>query len=801
MLKARWRKVRRDLFYHRGRTMLVILSICMGVLSVGLILRVRSALVQEMNLAYLATNPGSGEIHSDGVDPRNLDSIRRIRGVADAEGRAVVDARLQTGANSFVPMTLVMVPDYEAMRLHTIEPQLGAWPPPERGILLERSSLDLAGVVYLEEGPVSGLTVVSRYGTRRTLPLAGVVADLEERPHFLDGEVVGYVNRETFLWLGETDALNRLYIEVDGDRYDTVTIQDVLFRVEDRIERTGVTVRRVDIPTPGQHPLVQTVDALSILLTTTGLIALLIAAFLIFNTISSILTRQMVQIGVMKSMGADTGQLMGIYLTMVLMLGIVGSALAVPLSEWVSRLVTGRITDMLYMEITLSRPLLWVILVQLTLGIAIPLAAAYLPIYRAVRMTVLQAIGRQSRPGMAMLESGRRAETPWARLRRLSQSERLSVRNLFRRRGRLILSVLSLTLGGALFIALITVRSSVRYSLDQAADYWRYDVEVSLVNLERVAKIEQQTATVEGLTGVEHWIVLPSRRQRPDGSESDLIRIDALPPDSAALEIIVENGRWLRPGDAEEIVVNTLFLQSEPDLAVGDDVLMNVNGRVANWTIAGVVSSRMDDPVVYANVDYMRRILNKIDGTNHLKLTTAESRPSFREGVRTEVEALFDRRSIEIEHSATILQKKGEIQTRFDTLILLLSMMVLVVVVISVVILTGTMGMNQLERMPETGVLRSIGADRDNLVQIIVFEGILSTLLSWLIAGLLAWPLSIYLADALGRALIRTPLTYRYSFGGVVIWFVVAVVVGILSGLLPALRSSRLTVREILAFK
>ena len=228
---------------------------------------------------------------------------------------------------------------------------------------------------------------------------------------------------------------------------------------------------------------------------------------------------------------------------------------------------------------------------------------------------------------------------------------------------------------------------------------------------------------------------------------------------------------------------------------------MNVNGRVASWTIAGVVAAEMDDPVVYVNIDYMRRIINKIDGTNHLKVATVESLPTFREQIRTEIESLFDRRSIEIEHSATISQKKGEIQSRFDALILLLSILVLLIVIISVVILTGTMGMNQLERMPETGVLRSIGADRDNLVQIIVFEGILSTLLSWAIAGLLAWPLSIYLADALGRALIRTPLTYRYSFGGVIIWFVVAVAVGILSGLLPALRSSRLSVREILAFK
>jgi hypothetical protein len=51
----------------------------------------------------------------------------------------------------------------------------------------------------------------------------------------------------------------------------------------------------------------------------------------------------------------------------------------------------------------------------------------------------------------------------------LSRPVRLSLRNTFRRRGRLLLTLLTLALGGALFVSILTVRTSLLASLDGAA--------------------------------------------------------------------------------------------------------------------------------------------------------------------------------------------------------------------------------------------------------------------------------------------------------------------------------------------
>jgi putative ABC transport system permease protein len=56
----------------------------------------------------------------------------------------------------------------------------------------------------------------------------------------------------------------------------------------------------------------------------------------------------------------------------------------------------------------------------------------------------------------------------------------LSLRNTFRRKGRLALMLATLTLGGAIFIAVLSVRDSFLVTLDQAYQFWGYDVEVEL---------------------------------------------------------------------------------------------------------------------------------------------------------------------------------------------------------------------------------------------------------------------------------------------------------------------------------
>ena len=69
MLSPRWRKVVRDLWNNKSRTVLVVISIAVGVFAVGLIAGTQAILSTDMPAAYAAVNPASAIVFTDPLTP------------------------------------------------------------------------------------------------------------------------------------------------------------------------------------------------------------------------------------------------------------------------------------------------------------------------------------------------------------------------------------------------------------------------------------------------------------------------------------------------------------------------------------------------------------------------------------------------------------------------------------------------------------------------------------------------------------------------------------------------------------
>jgi putative ABC transport system permease protein len=115
--------------------------------------------------------------------------------------------------------------------------------------------------------------------------------------------------------------------------------------------------------------------------------------------------------------------------------------------------------------------------------------------------------------------------------------------------------------------------------------------------------------------------------------------------------------------------------------------------------------------------------------------------------------------------------------------------------------LTTTMSINILERVREIGVLRAIGASNLAVRRIVLLEGIVIGILSWLVGTALSVPVSAFMSDQVGLALISVPLTYHYSLLAAAAWFFVLQLVAVVASLGPARNAVRLTVREVLAYE
>ncbi len=286
---------------------------------------------------------------------------------------------------------------------------------------------------------------------------------------------------------------------------------------------------------------------------------------------------------------------------------------------------------------------------EILIGLLVPLAAALYPIFNTTRITVRQAISSQE-AGSGQFGGGV-IDRLVSRIKGLPPSMRYAFRNIFRRKTRLALTLLTLAMGGAIFITVLSVRASLFLILDDIAAYWQQDVTVDLQRPYRTAKIEQLLAEVAGITNVEGWIVKPAFRVRPDGNESnEEITIFAPPVPSRFMEPMVLEGRWLLPQDQAAVVINVDFSVKEADIELGDWITLKIEGHESEWQVVGIVStqligfgdSRPESPMAYTSYTPFSQTIGEIGLANRIAVEIENHKAEEQLAMKQTLEDHFD---------------------------------------------------------------------------------------------------------------------------------------------------------------
>ncbi|MCA9981538.1 MAG: ABC transporter permease, partial [Anaerolineales bacterium] len=572
VVALRWRKALRDLYQHRLRTLLSVLSIAIGVATFGMIMGTREIIQDDLAVAYNAIQPASAIIYGGPFDEALIESIRNMPEVALVNGRREIPVRVAVGNNNWNDMTLLALDAFDDQQVNMVRPQSGAWPPATNTMLVERQSLALFN---LQQGKSAPLTLQLPSGHERTLMVTGTTHDMNQAPASIAGVGLGYITAETLPWLGYAQNYDQLHLRVAGDTTDLAHIEAVTAVVEHKLERGGYHLLRTDIPTPDTHFAADFIPAIILIFTVLGVLSLILSAFLIVNTMAAVMKQEVRQIGVLKAIGARTSDIMGLYLRMVLIFSVASLLLAVPLSVLGARLLSAFIADQLNFDL-LSRFMSWrVFLLEIAAGFLVPILAALWPILGTARLTILDALTDTgtSRGTTAVSWVGTRVQTVGAwLLQPFSRPLRLTIRNTFRRRGRLALTLLTLMLGGGIFMGVMTLRASLFATLEDTLLARGMDVQVQLARPYRVPEIERTVWQVAGVTAVESWRFAPAVPVRPDAqaSEGETMQVFGLPANTAVFTPDITSGRWLTATDQHAAVVHQMLLDKEPYLQVGD---------------------------------------------------------------------------------------------------------------------------------------------------------------------------------------------------------------------------------------
>ncbi len=797
LLKPRWSKVISDLWDNKTRTLLVVSSIAVGVFSIGMIMTAYAILANDMNSSFAAQNPANINITTDLFDENFIRVIQNVDGVASVEGRRIINVLATDDDVNWQSLKIIAVENIEAMETNLISAIDGTQYPGIREMVVTDNFMVSSGY---KVGDMIKIELPD--GSTHIMPLVGVVVDQVTDSGDVTAVPNLYITRETLNSLNLTANFNHLNIRVVGDGGDKVFIDQVLDRVEDRIERNNRVVYRTTTQISIEHPMSGTVLAVLGILGALGGLIMVLSSSLIINTLNALLTQHMRQIGIMKLIGGRSRQILGMYMVLIFAYGLIALLTAIPLGTAAGYGLARYMASMMGSELLGFRFIPTAVITQVLLSFLIPLGAGFFPVNKSSQINVRQAIS-SFRP-IAAANSISLFDRLASFLTWISRPILLSIRNTFRQKGRLMLTIFTLTIAGSIFIAVFNVRDSMENMMDMLFAHFMGDVTINFSEPYPISRIEQIVLPIPGVAGIEGW----------GGARADVwdlhdevivsFNIVAAPHDTELLEVDMIAGRWLEPGEEHAVVMADSIFETYPNLKPGDDLTVKMPGHMEEpWKVVGIFRfvSMVGDPLAYADYDFIADQTNTQNQSLSYRVITDQHTKESQRIISSFLNTYLKDRGFNVRRVSAGIQLQEDNAKGINIMVTFLLMMALLTAVVGSIGLTGTMGMNVLERTREIGVMRAIGAVDFEITKSVVIEGVIIGLITWTLAIALSFPISAALLNIISTSMMGSSMELVFTAQGIFLWLGVVVCLSFLASILPARNAARLTIREVLSYE
>ena len=483
-------------------------------------------------------------------------------------------------------------------------------------------------------------------------------------------------------------------------------------------------------------------------------------------------------------------QIARIYFGQALFLGIAAVIVSVPLGIIRSRALCRYMAYFLNFDINSFAVPFWVYAAIALVGIAAPLIAAALPVLRGTGVPVRVAL---SNFGLSQTSFGASAlDRALTRIGGTFSLIILALRNSFRRRVRVGLTLLTLTAGGLFFMLALNVHASMINTLDHMFAARKFDLSISFANPYEVEKIERAVRNTPGVKRAEGWFIT-------EGSLDNRFSVVALPPETQLLDLEIIEGRNLAPGEVHAIVVNNALAGREPKMRVGETVVLRIADVESTWHVVGIAREAFAPAEAYVPLSFMQQLYpGRVNG---LRLGLVNNDWDAISVVRTDLDRNLEQQGVRARGSSSTSESRFAFDEHMLMIYVFLIVMSAIIGGVGGLGLMTTMSLNVFERRREMGVMRALGATPRIVWLMIVAEGVVIGVLSWIIAALLAWPISKAIGNLLVRVLFRSGLDFTFEPVGLLIWMLVSIGLSALASFVPAWKASRVTVREALAYE
>jgi len=363
---------------------------------------------------------------------------------------------------------------------------------------------------------------------------------------------------------------------------------------------------------------------------------------------------------------------------------------------------------------------------------------------------------------------------------------RMAEQNTVRSPGRTAATASALMIGMTLVALMGVVASSATASIDkQIKESFRADYVLSnAIGQPYSSKITAQAAKVDGVRTVSPIRYVPAV---VDGGQLNTVAID--PETFADIEELEASEGTADIGQGSVM----LSTKHQSGREVGDTVEVTIGESTAKLKVAGFYTetTTLGTPDVIMSVDTVTEMGGQ--GADNMALIFVED-GADKEAVSSDIEELITQQPLVTlkDQQAYADEQRGFI----DQLLIIIYALLGLAIVIAVLGIVNTLGLSVMERTREIGLLRAVGLSRAQLRRMIRLESIAIALLG----ALLGIVLGVVAGVAIQRSLVEDGITeLAIPWLQLLVFVVLAGIVGVLAAVVPAWRASRMDILEAIA--
>ncbi len=373
----------------------------------------------------------------------------------------------------------------------------------------------------------------------------------------------------------------------------------------------------------------------------------------------------------------------------------------------------------------------------------------------------------------------------------------LIIKNPFRNKTRSFLSIVGIAIGIATIVALGLITTGMEQSVQTTMNEGAAEITVTNITsigagtidsnfTEELANMTNVTRTAAVLSATDQNFV--DMAKSPDGySMSDSTRFYGINLSDLDLVGITDvNGSKFTEG-SKEAIIGKQYSELH-NVSIGD----NISAFGEEFEIVGTFETGgvLTDSGVYVSLETLDDLSDAEGQVSQILVKTDEGVDDS--AVAKQIEDKYENlTTITSEEMASMLDNVIGI---LDAVSVAISGLAILVGAIGIV---NTMVMSVYERTKEIGVLKSVGWKSSKILKMVIGETLVLTTLS----GIVGSAFGILIAEVGVRLLGDTDFALGYSPKTFILAFAITIIVGLIGGIYPAYKASKLAPTEALRYE